>query len=63
MAPRRNRPARRIRFVIAATAGSSLDVIIRTLSDRFKDSLGQAIMIENRPAAGGTQDVIELASG
>ena len=48
-------PTRQIRFVVAAPAGSSLDVIVRTLSDRLKDSLGQAIVVENRPAAGGTQ--------
>ena len=48
-------PTRQIRFIVAAPAGSSLDVIVRSLSDRLKDSLGQAIVIENRPAAGGTQ--------
>ena len=48
-------PTRQIRFIVAAPAGSSLDVIVRTLSERLKDTLGQAIVIENRPAAGGTQ--------
>lgn len=48
-------PTRQIRFIVAAPAGSSLDVIVRTLSERLKDTLGQPIVIENRPAAGGTQ--------
>ena len=48
-------PTRQIRFIVAAPAGSSLDVIVRSLSERLKDNLGQPIVIENRPAAGGTQ--------
>ena len=48
-------PAKPIRFIVAAPAGSSLDAIARPLADKMKDSLGQAIVVENRPAAGGTQ--------
>jgi tripartite-type tricarboxylate transporter receptor subunit TctC len=48
-------PSRPIRLVVAAPAGSSLDVIARAVGDRIKDPLGQPIVVENRPAAGGTQ--------
>lgn len=48
-------PSRPIRLIVAAPAGSSLDVIARAVGDRIKDPLGQAIVVENRPAAGGTQ--------
>lgn len=47
-------PSRTIRFVVAAPAGSSLDVIARSLSDKLKERLGQAIVVENIPGASGT---------
>lgn len=47
-------PSKAVRFVVSAPAGSSLDVIARTLGDRLRSGLGQAIVIDNRPAAGGT---------
>ena len=48
-------PSRPLRMVVAAPAGSSLDVIARAVGDRLKDPLGQPVVVENRPAAGGTQ--------
>ena len=54
-------PAKPIRWVVVAPAGSSLDVIARSMQDRLKDLLGQPIVIENRPAAGGTQGTNEVA--
>jgi tripartite-type tricarboxylate transporter receptor subunit TctC len=47
-------PDRPIKFVVAAPAGSSLDVLARLLGDKLKDKLGQPIVVDNRPAAGGT---------
>jgi len=47
-------PAHPIRFVVAAPAGSSIDVLARTIGDKLKDRLGQPVVVENRPAAGGT---------
>jgi len=47
-------PARPIKFVVAAPAGSSIDVLARTIGDKLKDRLGQPVVVENRPAAGGT---------
>src|SRR5947208_14547516 len=49
-----NWPDKPIKFIVAAPAGSSLDVLARTISDRLKDRLGQPIVVDNRPAAGGT---------
>ena len=54
-------PSKPIRWVIVAPAGSSLDVIARAMQDKLRDSLGQPIVIENRPAAGGTQGTNEVA--
>jgi tripartite-type tricarboxylate transporter receptor subunit TctC len=47
-------PSRAIRFVVSAPAGSSLDVIARTIGDRLRNRLAQPIVVDNRPAAGGT---------
>src|SRR5437763_12287032 len=47
-------PDKPIRFVVAAPAGSSIDVLARVIGDKLKDRLGQPIVVENRPAAGGT---------
>jgi tripartite-type tricarboxylate transporter receptor subunit TctC len=47
-------PTRAIRFVVSAPAGSSLDVIARTIGDRLRSRLAQPIVADNRPAAGGT---------
>lgn len=47
-------PDKPIRFIVAAPAGSSIDVLARLIGDKLKDRLGQPIIVENRPAAGGT---------
>src|SRR2546421_1520262 len=47
-------PAKPIKFIVAAPAGSSLDVLARTIGDRLKDRLGQPVVVDDRPAAGGT---------
>jgi len=47
-------PDKPIKFIVAAPAGSSLDVLARLIGDKLKDRLGQPVVVENRPAAGGT---------
>ena len=47
-------PTKPIRFVIPFTAGSSTDIMGRTIAERMAQSIGQPIVIENRPGAGGT---------
>ena len=54
-------PDRPIKFVMTAPAGSSIDVIGRTIADKLKDRLGQPVIVENKPAAGGTVAVAETA--
>ncbi len=56
-----NWPDRPIKFVMTAPAGSSIDVIGRTIADKLKDRLGQPVIVENKPAAGGTAAVAETA--
>src|SRR5262245_3613276 len=47
-------PARPVRVIVAGAAGSSLDIPVRAVAERLKDTLGQPVVVENRPAAGGT---------
>jgi tripartite-type tricarboxylate transporter receptor subunit TctC len=47
--------------VMSAPAGSSIDVIGRVIADKLKDRLGQPVVVENKPAAGGTVAVGETA--
>lgn len=47
-------PSRTLRFVMAAPAGSSIDVLGRILAERIRLALGQTVVVENLPAAGGT---------
>lgn len=54
-------PSKPIRWVVVAPAGSSLDVIARAMQEHLKDHLGQAVVVDNKPQAGGTLGTAEVA--
>jgi tripartite-type tricarboxylate transporter receptor subunit TctC len=54
-------PDRPIKFIMSAPAGSSIDVLGRTIADKLKDRLGQPVVVENKPAAGGTVATADVA--
>lgn len=54
-------PAKPVRFLMAAPAGSSIDVLGRVLAERMKAALGQPFVVENMPGAGGTLAIAALA--
>jgi len=54
-------PDRPIRFIVAAPAGSSLDTLARVLGERLAGRLGQPVVVENKPGAGGTVATYEVA--
>jgi len=54
-------PDKPIRLLVAAPAGSSLDTLARVIGERMKDRIGQPIIVENKPAAGGTVATAEVA--
>jgi tripartite-type tricarboxylate transporter receptor subunit TctC len=54
-------PERPIKFLMSAPAGRSIDVLGRTIADKLKDRLGQPVVVENKPAAGGTVATAEVA--
>src|SRR5688572_2661897 len=47
-------PTRTLRIVVGFAPGGSADVLSRIMGQRLAESLGQQVIIENRPAAGGT---------
>ena len=47
-------PSRPIRIVVPGAAGGVLDILVRKISDKLVQSLGQPIVIENRPGANGS---------
>ena len=54
-------PDKPLRFVMSAPAGSSIDVLGRAIADKLKDRLGQPVVVDNKPAAGGTVATDEIA--
>jgi tripartite-type tricarboxylate transporter receptor subunit TctC len=47
-------PAKPVRLVIAQAAGSATDSIARVFGPRLSELLGQQVVIDNRPGAGGS---------
>src|SRR5688572_17483107 len=47
-------PTRALRVVVPFAPGGSTDVLARIVGQRLSESFGQSVIIDNRPAAGGT---------
>lgn len=55
-------PARPIRVLVGFTAGSGSDIAARFVAQKLSADLGQPVVVENRPGAGGAI-AIERAVG
>jgi tripartite-type tricarboxylate transporter receptor subunit TctC len=49
-----NWPVRTVRFVVPTPAGSSVDIVARVVAEKLGPLLGQTVIVDNRPGAGGT---------
>jgi tripartite-type tricarboxylate transporter receptor subunit TctC len=56
-------PSKPIRFIVPFTAGSGTDIIARTVGEAMSKALGQTIVVENKPGAGGTIAAAQVAKG
>ena len=55
-------PAKPIKLIIAFPAGGPTDITMRSLADNASKILGQPVIIENKPGAGGTLPAQTLQS-
>jgi tripartite-type tricarboxylate transporter receptor subunit TctC len=46
-------PTRPLKMLIGLPAGGGADIIARYFADKLKDALGQSVVVENKPGAGG----------
>jgi len=46
-------PERPIRYVVPYPPGGPLDLVARALAEKLDDALGQRVIVENKPGAGG----------
>lgn len=54
-------PAKPLKFLVPAPGGSSIDIVMRVIADHLKERLAQPVIVDNKPAAGGTVAAAEVA--
>jgi tripartite-type tricarboxylate transporter receptor subunit TctC len=53
-------PSRVVTIIVPLPPGGATDTLARTLADHMRDSLGQPVVVENLPGAGGTLGVARV---
>src|SRR6478609_1424346 len=60
-APGADFPNKPIRMIVTFPPGGSADAVVRMLVPRLNDKLGQAVVVDNRPGAGGNVGLSAVA--
>lgn len=47
-------PSRPVRIIVGFSAGSATDILARLMAERFSKTLGQSVIVDNKPGAGGS---------
>ena len=55
-------PSRPLKYICPWTVGGTTDIVMRLLADSAGKALGQTVVVENRPGAGGTLGAVELVN-
>ena len=56
-------PAKPLRIVVPWTPGGVTDVLTRAVAVQLSEGLGQQVVVENRPGAGGTIGIAAVSPG
>lgn len=55
-------PSRPVRYICPWPAGGATDVVMRAIAESAGKALGQQVVVENKPGAGGMLGAVELVS-
>src|SRR5262245_10049904 len=55
-------PSHPIRILVGFSAGSTTDILARSVGQRMKEAWGQPVLVENRPSAGAINAASAVAS-